>query len=179
MKKFLKYNIPAAVTVLVLVIALSVVGGVNRTASSLAGELSRAYSGESGAGTGRFGDISASVGVYLDTAFALAELTGDAGLESALSAGQALTASPFGDRDAFARLSDAAGAAYHALIGSTDEQDARRAEAKTLFSSLEAAKKRLADCTEYNDAAERYNRTVSSFPGRFLVFGKSEAVVFH
>ena len=179
MKKFLKYNIPAAVIALLLVIMLSVFGGVNRTAASLAGQISSVYLGDADRGSGRYGDVRASVEAYLDGAERLAAQIGDDGrLTAALEACRELRSAPFGDRNAFLTLADAAGAAYHAFAGADGRDESALSGAKALYTELEALQKRLAGYTEYEEAAERYNRTISGIPGRFLVFHRQEAVLF-
>ena len=179
MKKFLKYNIPAAVIALLLVIALSVFGGVNRTAASLAGQISNAYLGDADRGSGRYGDVRASVEAYLDGAERLAAKIGDNGqLTETLEACGALRSAPFGDRNAFLALADAAGAAYHVFAGADGRDESALSGAKELYTELEALRKRLAGYTEYEEAAEQYNRTISGIPGRFLVFHRQEAVLF-
>lgn len=179
MKKFLKYNIPAAVIALLLVIALSVFGGVNRTAASLAGQITRAYLGDADRGSGRFGDVCASVKAYLDGAERLAaQIRDDGSLTAVLEASRELRSAPFGNRNAFLDLADAAGAAYHAFAGAAGQDENALSEAKALYTELEALKKRLAGYTEYEEAAERYNRTISGIPGRFLVLHRQEAVLF-
>ena len=176
MKKFLKYNITAASLILAAVILLSVLFGFNRTAAALSADLRNVYFGEGEDGTGRYGNVSSAVSAYLDTAEELSRLTGaPAALEDAIRAAEPLRNSPFGSRDAFLRLADAADSAYHTYAGGASSDNG---EVKAVYMAMESGKKRLSGFREYAALVGKYNRTVSAFPGRFLVFGRPEAAVF-
>lgn len=169
MKKFFKYNVGAAIGALVLIIALSVLGGVNRTVAVRKSAVISRYDSE----------VAADLRGYKEYAGKFASLAAAAGcdtgrLEAAISAlGHS---SPFdGGPEAVVSASDAV---YAELTAKKDVDETQLRSAKSYYYEMNSTVMRLKENSAYNKAAAKYNKAVSAFPANVITGKHKPATVF-
>ncbi len=171
---FLKYNRRAAIAALLVIILLSVVGGVNRSVASLARKAEDAYTE-----TKVYADLTDYVSYAQNFAAAHSALYGeDAALRHAIDAlGKALV-SPTAMTDELKTLSSLAASAYYKLsLDKTADETVKRS-AMAYYYEMQSTEMRLNNNTEYKNRAMKYNTAICSFPASLLASGRKPAVLF-
>ncbi|MBO4422154.1 MAG: hypothetical protein J5879_01855 [Clostridia bacterium] len=176
MKKFFKYNVGAAIGALVLIIALALFGGMNRTVASYSGKVDRAFDSSSGS-------VSLDLKKYKDYAVSFSAKAKAAGCAtSALdeSVGKLDAGSAYTDSDrALEAISSAAAVVYGELEAKSGIGEDQKRSAKSDYYEMTSTADRLLKNDAYNNAAKKYNKAVSSFPANILTFGRHRAAVFN
>ena len=176
MKKFFMYNRVAAIGALVLIIVLSVIGGVSRTVASSKNRVEREYSSLT------FGSVSEDlrdIETYAKKFSALAASLGcdTAELDKALS--EYAYTTPFGnvrtELDAVEGAADVVYADLTALQGA-DETNVR--SATSYYYEITSSVMRIKNNTAYNNAAAKYNKVIGTFPANLFAIGRNRAAVF-
>lgn len=175
MKNFFKYNRVAAIGALVLIVALSIFGGVNRTVYSYKSKAEKAFSAS---------DTSASSDLkkYADFASQLSAIARSNGTDtSALdkSIAELDTTSPFkgGDRAAEA-IRSSSSVVFAELSAKKDVDEQQMRSATSFYYEMDSVITRLKNNKEYGNAARRYNKAIHSFPANILTGARDDAAVF-
>ena len=172
--QFFKYNRPAAVAALAVIVILSILLGVNRSVSSLAGKVEHSYTD-----TKVQSDLSKYVTHARSFAAAAEALYGDNdSLRTAIDALDAALASPLWEMHWLKGVEEAAAAVYYnlQLDGAADEDVKRSATA--YYYEMQSTVQRLANNTDYQKRAVAYNKAIRAFPASLLAPGRRDAVVF-
>ena len=184
MKQFFKYRVGVSAVILVLLILLSVVFGVYRTASGLERSVRAAYDRSGSDGAGRYTSLSDLAGSCLGDAEELAKIAAAAGIQpGTLSeaaerlAGQ-LKDGPFIGEGTLADLFSETSVLYYAIQSDQNLDAAVKERAASAFRSLEATRKRIGEAKEYAEAAKAYNEMITAFPASLILAGRKTAVLF-
>ena len=177
MKKILRYNRPVAVIALVVIIALSVWLGGLRSVSSLKNKVQKAYFTDYSSG-GCVADDMAKYLSYSQKILGIAEANGvhDEDFSSAVSAFADANDSPFTVSTVYEKLKKSADTVYNVLYAS-DLDSSVRNSLISYYYEMTSTSQRLANNTDYNKTARKYNSASVSFPAK-LYCGSEAAIVF-
>lgn len=176
MKEFFKHNRVAAFAALLVIIALSLTLGVNRSVGKLANELASIYT----SGSAEYGSAEKDVKkfcTYFNELYGL--ITSDSISRPAYSADLSrMISSPFCNANLLSKAYADASADYNRFINTPGIDDSVRNEAIRSFAELKAIQLRIKNNLIYNTAAEEYNKALAAFPASILDFLHSPAAVF-
>lgn len=179
MKDFFRHNIPAAVAALVLVIALALTLGVNRSVGKLADKVEELYVLEDDKYGAPQKDVNRFCG-YLNELYSYAVLSGgDIGLQKAAEELSGAADSPFIEGNRLQSAYETAYITYNRLLSAENTDEQQRSEIIYCFAELQAAMMRLKHNVPYNTAAAEYNEALRSFPAKVLDFTHSPAAVYN
>lgn len=175
MKKFFKYNVPAAAAALAVIIVLSVFLGIGRTLGTYKGRVERAFTSADNSAASDLKKYKS----YAEQLCAIAKANGcdTKKLEEAVNGID--SADPFGGADV--ALSDVSvlSAVVYAELSAKKELDGQTANTvKSDYYEMTSTVMRLQKNESYNKAAAKYNKAIRSFPANLFSFGKKEAAVF-
>ena len=169
-----KYNRGFAFAVLAVVIVLSVLLGVNRSLSSLAGKVEDAYTG-----TEVQSDLTKYVTHARSFASATAALYGEnTALTEAIAALDGSATSPFDALDRISNIESAAAAVYYKLQLDADADESVKRSATAYFYEMQSTVQRLGNNAEYAKRASAYNDAINTLPASLLAPGRRPAVTF-
>lgn len=163
----LKHNRGLAFCTLVIVVIASVLLGANLSVSRLEKDLMRVYTEDSD----RYGSPKADLrrlADYGEQLYSIASaVTGeDAAFKNAVADLRRLAESdPLRQKEAADALYSAASISYNRIINTGDISDTQRQSAISCFYEIDSTRARLMNHRDYADAAETYNRAITSFPG--------------
>ena len=173
MKRLLRSRAAAVIALLVL-IPVSVCLGGWRSIRALAAKAETAYRADSA----RYGCAQTDVTKLCDLGGQLgavaAAVLGEDSLAAAAESARRAAASPLGQEAVLAMYRHAALVYQTMQAASMSDQQAR--SATSYFYEMQSTVQRLAGNKEYADAAARYNRALSAFPGS--LWGGAEAAVY-
>ncbi len=170
MKKVIKYNRPLAAIVLVAVIVLSLVVGINRTLVSYKGKVDRIY--DSSKAMSDLMDLH----IYATKISSAGSIYGidTSDLESALKALNDSIYDPTGLDDSVTEVYTQAGAVYSSLYAEAKDD----VSITSYMAEIDSVMMRLKHNDDYNNAAERYNKAIKSFPASLFSLGRKPAPIF-
>lgn len=176
MKDFFRHNRLAAIAALIVVIALSLLIGVNRSVGKLADGVEAAYSDSD---TG-YGSVHKDVQKFCACLGELYSVTASAGFERPdyFTELKKLSERPFGDAMLLSQAYSDAVSAYNRFINAPGTDSDSAAEATRCFAEVKAMQLRIKHNDPYNNAAKEYNKALNSFPASVFDFIHSEAAVF-
>ena len=178
MKKLMNSR-PFAAACLVVVIVLSVCLGGIRSVKKLEKKAYEAYYtdfalyGEADNDIkkmSRYASMLSAVCVAADCA--------SADFASAADAFDKAAGDPYLDQTLYNGLFDAATVSYNLLINHPDTPEQQSISAKQYYYEIDAAMRRLANNSGYNEAAARYNKALRSFPLSLLLKNADQMIVF-
>lgn len=175
MKKFFKYNRVAAIGVLVLIIILSVFGGINRTVYSYKNKAEKAFSASD---TSALSDLKKYAG-FASQLSAVAKANGcdTKALDNYIAALD--SDSPFtGCSKAVEGIVSSAAVVYNELAAKKDIDEQQSRSAKSYYYEMDSVLTHLQNNGDYNKAAIRYNKAKSAFPANILTGSQPDAAVF-
>ncbi len=166
MKSIFKYNRPLAVIALVIVVTLALVVGPIRTLSSYESKLERVYDSSKA-----MSDLMDLHGYATKISSAGSIMGVDtAQLEKSLKALNDSIYDPTGLGNSVTEVYTQAGLVYAALDADTSTVAYMR--------EIDSTMMRLKHNDSYNDAAEKYNSAIKSFPASIFALGKKAAPLF-
>ena len=175
MKKFFKYNVGAAIGALVLIILLSIFGGVNRTVYSYKNKAENAFLSSSS-------PVSADLKKYAGFASQLSAIAGSNGCDTSELDGYIaalVTDSPYADNGrTIENIAMRASVVYNELVSKKDVDEQQSRSAKSYYYEMDSIRSVLKNNSGYNDAAYKYNRAKKSFPANILTWNLPDAAVF-
>ena len=172
--QFLKYNRGAASAALAVLVILSVLLGVNRSVSSLAGKVEDAY-----IDTQVQSDLTKYVGYARQFAAAAEALYGkDAALTSAIEELNGALTTPIGMGDRLDAVSTLAAAVYYKLNLDEKADETVKKSAIAYFYEMQSTEMRLANNEDYAGRANKYNDAIRGLPVSLLSPGRKPAATF-
>ncbi|MBO4770172.1 MAG: hypothetical protein J5563_05260 [Clostridia bacterium] len=177
MKKFFKYNRPAAIIALVAIIVLSVWLGGMRSVSSLKKNVLKAYFTDYSSG-GCVADDMAKYLSYSQKILGIAEANGVRNEEysSAVNSFADVCDSPFTAAPVYEKLRKSADTVYNILYAANLDSSVRNSLISYYY-EMTSTSQRLANNSAYNKIARKYNSASVSFPAS--LYGSDDvAVVF-
>ncbi len=169
---------------LVLLILLSILFGVYRTASGLERAVRAAYDRSGSDGAGRYSNLSELAGSCMTDAGELAKIAVEAGvnpgtlLEDADRLAAQLKDGPFLGEGALSELFGSASVLYYAIQSDPSLDPGFKERAALAFRSMETTRKRLGEAGAYAEAAKAYNEVITAFPASLILAGHKPAVLF-
>ena len=171
---FFKYNRGAAAAALAVIVLLSVLLGVNRSVSSLAGKVEDAF-----VKTQVQSDLTKYVTHARSFAAAAAALYGEnAALTDAIDALDEALDSPFDAPDLLPAIETAAGSVYYTLQLDKDAAEEVKRSATAYYYEMQSTLQRLGNNSYYEIRANAYNDAIRAFPASLLAPGRRPAVTF-
>lgn len=164
---FIKYNRAAAWCALIVIILTAIPLGANLSVNRLEKSLIRIYEEDSP----RYGSPRADLRRLADygeqlSSIASAVLGEDASFRDEVDDLRRLGESdPLRQKEAADALFRAASMAYNRIIGTDGVSDSQKQSAIAYFYEMDSTRARLMNHEEFADAAVKYNRAVTSFPG--------------
>ena len=175
MKKFFKYNRVAAIGVLVLTVLLGIFGGVNRTVYSYKNKAEKAFSSSDDSAASDLKKYAAFASQLSSVAKANGCVT-DA-LDQSIAALD--TDSPFAESGkAVSDIVSSASVTYNELAAKKDVDEQQSRSAKSYYYEMDSILTRLQNNSEYNKAAQKYNKAKNSFPANLFTGKQPDAAVF-
>lgn len=177
MKKFLKYNRPAAIIALVVIVVLSVWLGGMRSVSSLKKNVLKSYFTDYSSG-GCAADDMARYLSYSQKILGIAEANGVRNEEysSAVNAFADACDSPFTAAPVYEKLRKSADTVYNILYASNLDSSVRNSLISYYY-EMTSTSQRLSNNSDYNKVARKFNSASTSFPAN--LYGSNDtAVVF-
>lgn len=175
--QFFKYNRKVAWLLLVVTIAFSLVFGVYRSVAQLESKTERIYRTDSAQYGSAQADIAKTVNyareLYSITTAAFGE---NAALHDAITALDKAKDSPIGQDGLLSALHQEAAIAYNRITNDSSLPESSKTSATLYFYEITSTMARLSGNRDYADAAERYNRLCTSFPGSLT--GRAPAATY-
>ncbi len=173
--QFFKYNRPAAIAALVLIVIFSVPLGAIRSVSSLAGRVETAY-----ADTQARSDLEKYVSHAENFAAAYEALCGsDPALRAAIGDLADAIDSPFEITDEPHTLSSLAASAYYkASLLTVEGTESLKNSLISYYYEMQSDEMRLSNNTDYAEKADAYNRAIRAFPASLFCPKHTPAATF-
>ena len=178
MKKTLKYNVPAAIIALVVIIALSIFLGTLRSVNSISKKVTAKYE----VTHLKYGSPQTDTGKLVGYADQIIGIAGAAGvdcgaLRSARDAFAGACSAPFDLSQAYSVLRSEEAAVYGVASRSELTESAKNSLV-SYHTEFISTCQRLAKNTYYNNQAKTFNSAIRSFPASLFFGNRKPAAVF-